>query len=297
MNGFAVAALVLFLITLSHAAKSGTETTYQTSWNGITRTYSVYVPSPTPVNPAMVLCLHDTIPDTLGTKIPVHWCNNWKTYANQYGYILVAPVSTWNQPVGKWFWDAFNVDDLFPIPPDDSGFIRSLILSLTPQYNINPSQIFVYGLSSGGFMAHRVGIDSSDLVAAVASSSGMLWAGTPPIPNVVDPVSVLQCEGSRDTTVPPCRGTLNAWGQKNLPDADVDDIVNYWLQQNGLPPNTTGPLCTNGKLITGVDGYDAVGTNGVEVQYVLQVGAGHGCEPSFPETINLFFQSHPRVTQ
>jgi poly(3-hydroxybutyrate) depolymerase len=275
--------------------QGGTFTTYTTTWNGISRTYSLYAPNSMSPNPAMVFCLHETIPDSTGTNPPIHWCNNWKTYADQYGYLLVAPVSTWNQAVGKWFWDAFNLDYLFAVPPDDSGFIRNLIQTVTPQYNANPAQIFVYGLSSGGFVAHRVGIDSSDLVAAIASSSGMLWAATSSVPDVVAPVSVLQCEGSEDMTVPPCKGTLNAWGQKNLPDATVDDIINYWLAQNGLPPNTGAPMCTDGELTEGVTGYDALGENGVEVEYVLQEGVGHGCSSTWPATINEFFQTHPQI--
>jgi poly(3-hydroxybutyrate) depolymerase len=243
----------------------------------------------------MVICLHETKGDPTGLNPPIHWCSKWETYADQYGYVLVSPVSTWNPASTKWYWDAFNLDYLFAAPPDDSGFIRNLIQTLSPQYNVNPNQVFVYGLSSGGFMAHRVGIDSSDLVAAIASSSGMLWAGTSTVPDVLEPVSVLQCEGSKDTVVPPCKGSLTAWGQKNLPDATVDDILNYWLSQDGLPPNTSGPICTDGKLTTGVYGYDALGADGVEVQYVLQEGAGHGCEPDFPATINVFFQSHSKV--
>jgi hypothetical protein len=69
----------------------------------------------------MVICLHETVGDKTGTKAPIQWCNNWKTYANQYGCILVSPVSTWNQPIGKWFWDAYNVDYFCPDPPTIPG--------------------------------------------------------------------------------------------------------------------------------------------------------------------------------
>jgi hypothetical protein len=64
--------------------------------------------------------------------------------------------------------------------------------------------------------------------------------------------------------------------------------VNFWLAQNGLPPNTGAPMCTDGELTAGVTGNNAVGADGVEIQCILQ-DATHGCEPSFPATINLFF--------
>ncbi len=293
MRKFACLAAILFLPTFV-GAKTGTTTTLTTTWNGITRTYSTYVPLNMPVSPAMVICLHPTIGDKTGTKAPITWCNSWKAGANTYGYLLVYPVSTWNESSGKWYWDAFNVNYLFPTPPDDSGFIRNLIQTLTVQYNVDPNQVFVYGMSSGGFMAHRVGIDSSDLVAAIASASGMLWAATDPVPNIVAPVSVLQCEGSKDETVPPCKGNFNAWGQRKLPDATVDNILTYWLAQDGLPPNTGAPMCTSGELTEGVTGYDAIAADGVEFQYVLQVGVGHGCEPTFKTTVQEFFLAHPK---
>ena len=285
--------LLLLLATFAYAA-SGTTTVVTTTWDGITRTYTTYVPKNLPASPPMVFCLHPTVGDKTGAKPPLTWCNGWKSGADTYQYVLVYPVSTWNPVSEKWYWDAYNVDDLFPTPPDDSGFIRNLIQTLTVQYNVNPLEVFVYGMSSGGFMAHRVGIDSSDLVAAIASSSGMLWASTDPVPNILQPVSVLQCEGSLDTTVPPCKGTFNAWGQKQLPDATVDDILNYWLAQNNLPPNTGAPMCTDGQLTGGVSGYDALESSGAEVQYVLLVGAGHGCDPAFKTTIDEFFLAHPK---
>jgi hypothetical protein len=47
-------------------------------------------------------------------------------------------------------------------------------------------------------------------------------------------------------------------------------------------------MCTDGELTAGVTGNNAVGADGVEIQCILQ-DATHGCEPSFPATINLFF--------
>ncbi len=75
----------------------------------------------------------------------------------------------------------------------------------------------------------------------------------------------------------------------------VDDIVNYWLQEDGLPPNTGVTMCTDGLLTPGVTGYDALGADGVEVQYVLQEDVGHGCSKTWPATINESFQTHPKV--
>ncbi len=75
------------------------------------------------------------------------------------------------------------MDSAFLAPPDDSGFLRQLIINLTAQYDVNPKQVFVAGFSSGGQMAHRVAVEISDLVAAVVIGSGTIVGQTarPPI--------------------------------------------------------------------------------------------------------------------
>ncbi len=68
-------------------------------WNGITRYYEVYLPPNLPANPSMVLMLHGTnfaVPPTpLSTLM---W--GWQNVANQYGFILVKPASTYNSKIG-----------------------------------------------------------------------------------------------------------------------------------------------------------------------------------------------------
>jgi poly(3-hydroxybutyrate) depolymerase len=294
---FKILLLAVLLSATASASTSGTELPQTLTWDGITRYYNLYIPPGMPPQPMMVLCLHATVPDSTGTNIPTNWCakTGWNVNADHYGYLLVSPASTWNSAIGKWFWNAYTLDPLFPTPPDDAGFLRDLIQTLMQQYNVNPNQVFVAGASSGGFMAHTVGIESSDLVAAISSQSGMLWADTTTLPNIISPVSVLQCEGQNDNTVPDCGGSQALWGKSKIPYAGIDDTINYWLQQDGLPANTGAPFCTNGQLTPDLYSYDAKGSNGVEVEYVLELGVGHGCDSAFPEAVAVFFLTHPKV--
>ena len=136
-------------------------------WNGITRYYEVYLPPHLPANPPMVFMLHGTSHEVPPAN-PSTDMWGWQSVSNKHGFILVKPASTYNPQSGQWNWDAYTMDAAFQSPPDDSGFLRNLIVTLTGRYNVNPNQVYVAGFSSGAQMAHRVGVEISDLVAAIA---------------------------------------------------------------------------------------------------------------------------------
>lgn len=84
------------------------------------------------------------------------------------------------------------------------------------------------------------------------------------------------------------------WGKTKIPFAATDDTLNYWLAQDGLPPNSA-PLCTNGALTPNVPSSDTKGANGVEVLFLQELATGHGCDSTFPESVWTFFLTHPKV--
>ena len=155
-------------------------------WDGITRYYRVYVPSGLPANPALLVMLHATNLNP-GTSPPTRVNYGWQTFADTYKFILVQPTSTYNSKSGQWNWNAYYLSEAFTaaevgtctVPPatdcpDDAGFLRNLIVILTAQYSVNPKQVFVAGMSSGAMMAERVGVELSDLVAAIIPASGQI---------------------------------------------------------------------------------------------------------------------------
>jgi len=260
---------------------------------------TIYVPPTVLLNPALVVCLHGTTGDVNGTHPPIQWCGErgWETVADRFGFVLYAPTSTWNPKTKQWMWNAYTMDFLFPAsppPPNDSAFLRSSIQQIIPSYHINPKRVFVIGSSSGGFMAHRVGIDSADIVAAIASLSGQLWYADSTVPNPSGPVSLFECHGVNDTFVPNCGGTRAIWGKTKEPFASMDDDLNFWLQADGLPANQA-PFCTaEGGSLTGVPSVDEKATNGVEVLMYLDYVNGHPCEAYWPQIVWGFFLTHPK---
>lgn len=293
---FLVALTILVFVHRSEAQK-GVFTTYSTTWNGFTRVYSIYVPpNLQQPSPAMVMVLHQTI-SSLQTQPPIQVCNlllGWEKYADEFGFLLVCPVSTWIQHVGNWWhWDSYNADFTFPIVPDDSGFLRNLIEMISPLYNIDPTRVFCTGMSSGAMMCHRLAIDSSDLVAAIATVSSVVWISTNTLPTALGPVSVLEYHGDADPLLQYCGGTASAWGYMLL-TAPTDDTLNYWLVQDSLGPNLT-PLCTNGSATPGVNAAHFRGTTGVDVEFIRELGVAHTYNSALDDAIWVFFASHPKV--
>ncbi|HVM76993.1 MAG TPA: PHB depolymerase family esterase [Candidatus Paceibacterota bacterium] len=291
----------IFLGAISAKTQSGTFTTYTITYQGATRQFSVYLPPKLQAAPVpMVVCLHQTV-NAPATSPPLTQCKDtlgWTHYADRYGFTVVMPVSTWNSAKnGQWFWNAYNLSSLFvnQPAPDDSGFIRTVIQTIMQQPQtyglpaIDANRIFVTGMSSGAYMTHRVGIDSSDLVAAIGPVSGMVWVDTSNLPNAAYPVSVIEYHGDTDSVVPYCGGVVAAWNVV-VPSPSVDADVNYWLAQDGMPINPT-PLC-NGTTPSSATYVLNFKTASTEVVFVREVNYGHVYDSSLTQALWEFFSAH-----
>jgi polyhydroxybutyrate depolymerase len=296
-NQILVTLLVLLASCSAHA--KGTFSKHVTAWKGLTRYYAIYRPQSLAPNPAMVLFLNATSQNA-STNPPYVYTQAWETLADEYGFVMVWPVSSYNPSNHSWYWDVYETDSTFPVVPDDSGFLRSLITAFQSQYNVSPDRTFVAGMSSGGFMAHRVGTDLSDIVAAVAPVSGMIDIHPigqdfdPPLPT--RPVSVYELHGDEDTEVAYCGGTGWFWGKLHDDQPSSDDDVNFWTSANSCTArSTTQPLCTEGTPTPGVNSQIATGcTDGMTVVFEREIGVGHTWVKGTEAKIWSFFRSHPR---
>jgi poly(3-hydroxybutyrate) depolymerase len=297
-------------------AKGGTIIDSTMVWYGVTRYYEVYLPPNLPANPPMVLMLHGTShaapPENPSTAM---W--GWQNVSNKYGFILVKPASTYNANSGQWNWNAYYMSEAFTpaevgtctVPPatacpDDAGFLRQLILNLTAQYNVNPNQVFVAGFSSGAQMTHRVGVEISDLVAAIEIGSGTI-VGQPSPPPIalpgpaVAPISVQEWHGTKDTEIAPCSNGKTKYSRYNFYLATVDQSFDYWTGQNACTTfQNTELLCQGGLANQDTTGNDATGcTNNTEVQFIWEENVGHNWENQEDTTRWLFFAAHPKQPQ
>jgi polyhydroxybutyrate depolymerase len=87
--------------------------------------------------------------------------------AAKHGFILAYPNA---------------LDRSWALTPDkmakDLAFFDALVKELTAEYRIDPDRIYVTGMSNGGYFAHFVGKERSQVVAAVACHSGALGLQT-----------------------------------------------------------------------------------------------------------------------
>ena len=286
---------------LDQIVGSGTFIDSTMTWNNITRYYEVYLPANLPANPPMLLMLHGTVTtETLDPQavITLNW--GWVPVADQYGFILVKPASTYNTNSHQWNWDAYYMDQAFQQPPDDSGFLGQLITNLTGQYNVNPSQVFVAGFSSGGQMAHRVGVEISDLVASIVIASGTIVGQIPPPPiqmpgQALAPISIQEWHGTEDTGIPPCNNGTTEYSGLEFYLATVDQSFDYWTGQNACTVfENNQPLCVNGAPNPQTQGNIATGcTNNVEVQFIWEDGVAHSWQQQQDTVRWQWLAAHP----
>ncbi len=301
-----LACLLLLLGCAAHAQR-GTFTTFTTTWNGLTRLYSVYVPPVLQKNPAMVIAMHGAAifaesnpPLTVCTKTM-----GWDLLADANGFLLVCPISAYipGSPTGRFFWESYGTEIYFPSIPDDSGFLRSLILAMEKPvssggYGVDPARTFAMGYSSGAMMAHRMCMENADVLAACAVVSGTVYIGNAPVPPTPSQaVSILETHGDVDPTLVYCGGMI--WPLPTVPKVptpSMDVDLNYWLAADGLPPNAS-PLCTKGKPSANVFRLHFKSANGqVEVQFERQLGYDHTYKAWTIDSTWEFFSTHGRST-
>jgi polyhydroxybutyrate depolymerase len=119
---------------------------------------------------------------------------------------------------------------------DDVGFVSALIDALVASGRADPSRMYVTGMSNGAMMAHRVGRELSNKIAAIAPVVGAVFGDEPP-PRA--PVPAFIIVGAEDEVVPANGGPLQLralLGNRSAADRDVAPAVDqatYWARHNG----------------------------------------------------------------
>jgi polyhydroxybutyrate depolymerase len=243
------------------------------SVNGVTRSYVLHVPSNfRPGSSGLVVAFHGARDTGAGFAASSHLDET----ADKNGFAVAYPDGLTN-PRGATSWNAYFNPTYGADAPDDSAFARALITTVQAKLRLDPRKIYVTGFSAGAHMAHRVAIDSSDLVAAAAIVEGSLWvqrAGgklrpTPPR----GPVSILIFHADKDQVVHYC-GVDNG----RVIEASQDESFDYWSRADSCKSvNTDSSLCS--KFLgqpTPVTAKSATGcSSGTEVQFYRLSGGLH----------------------
>jgi polyhydroxybutyrate depolymerase len=238
------------------------------NFGGVTRAYLLHVPATfLSGSGALVIALHGS----QGSGLRLSQTSGLNSESDQKGFAVAYPYALVSPGAGITEWNEFFNHSFGTNPPDDVGFIRALIQSLQSELNPDPKRIFVTGLSNGGFMAHRVAVQLSDVVAAIGVVEGTLVSPGDPanVPPPLAPVSVLMLHGDQDPTVPCC----------SLPPvASQEQSFNYWIGPSAnacSTVDTSQPICDSGGNPVAVE-KDAKGCRGnTEVKYYRLEGGVH----------------------
>lgn len=259
----------------------GTDQICTLTWNNLLRQYLLHVPSSfVPEQSAILLGLHGS----QGSG-PTFEGSSLTAKADQVGFAAVYPSAT-NPPnnTGIWQFDGVGNDDgsswlwteRGATPPDDIGFIRQLIATLQAALNPDPNRIYVVGFSVGATMAQRVGIDLSDIVAAIGAIEGNLpSADVSGLPDPKAPISVIVLQGSINL--------LNMCGVTNAAPHDSllsqDQVFSYWTgrQPNQCGLTTPSTFCTNfaGALASVTQRYGTICNGRNAVTFYELIGGQH----------------------
>jgi len=125
---------------------------------------------------------------------------NLRSRIDEDRFMLCVPNGT-TDGQGSRFWNATDFCcDFENRNPDDSGYLRDLIETITATYSIDAGSIHVVGHSNGGFMAYRMACDHADLIASIASLAGATYANTSDC-TPSEPVHALQIHGTADDVI------------------------------------------------------------------------------------------------
>ena len=172
------------------------------------RSYLAYVPANVPPRSPLVIGLHGSAMDGATMR---RWTGyEFDRLADRDGFVVLYPDGynkNWNDCRRNATYPARleNVDDI--------GFVRFLIERLISEEGVDPRKVFVFGYSSGGQMAHRLAVETPDMVAAVATAG----ANLPTPDNSLCPLEgrttrVMLVSGTDDPIVPFHGGEVSLFG-------------------------------------------------------------------------------------
>jgi polyhydroxybutyrate depolymerase len=147
--------------------------------------------------------------------------------AEQRGFLYAVPEGTRNTAGQRWWYGTTNCS-IFPgDPPDDAGYLKSLIDTIKSRCNVDARRVYFVGHSSGAFMSYRMACEYSESVSALASIAGSTYYEDS-LCQPQAPVHVLQIHGTSDESVSYEGGEL--WCGGFLPSAE--ETVEKWASYN-----------------------------------------------------------------
>ena len=152
-------------------ALPGTAHTGSLQYEGHRRTWLAYTPASKPAKPALVLVMHGSLGDGLQMRAASRY--GFDVLAERHGFVAVYPdgyQQHWNDCRGSANYTA-NTENI-----DDVGFLRALVQQMVEEQGVDAERVYATGLSNGGQMAYRLGLEAPGMVAGIAAIAANLSA-------------------------------------------------------------------------------------------------------------------------
>ncbi len=255
--------VVVILLSLLAAFSAEAGEMRRVAVNGVERTYYLHVPTTVKAGAPLIIMLHGATAD--GRNDVRRY--GWEHWADSRDFVIAgpdAPTLRANEPVSDKNFRTWNHGGPRATgnvaASDDVGFIAAMIDEIARLNAIDRRRVYVAGFSSGGAMAHRLGVELSGRIAAISASAG----GLPPTyGRPVRGLPILISAGDRDPVTP-----VEGNGTFIIDSHRV--LIDKWRALNDCPASRRMPSAPD-LLIELADPC----RDGSEVRYVRMLGVEH----------------------
>lgn len=202
-------------------------------WQGVKRSYYVYAPhqSGSRQNMPLLLALHGG--NGSGKGFPHFLKGRFNELADQEGFIVVYPSGVkkgWNHGAAAPDWRKST---------DDVGFLEQIVQTMHGQFSVDPSKIFITGISAGGWMTARMLCERPDLFAGAALVAATQFEESFLACHPATERSILVMNGTEDPILPYEGGAVlgnEDTRQQGSRLVGTQTFVEFWAQSNGCLP-------------------------------------------------------------
>lgn len=176
--------------------------------DGRTRTWISYLPANPADRPALLIVLHGSMGSGQQARA-VSFGYDFDRLADENGFLVAYPQGV------EGNWNDCRVTQANAAKRqhiDEAAFLRALVQRLARDHRVDPSKVYVAGVSNGGSMAICLAMLVPDLARAYAAVA----ANVPTADNMATapsgkPVSILFMNGTDDPIVPWAGGDVALW--------------------------------------------------------------------------------------
>ena len=226
--------------------------------NGVNREYVLYIPNSYDGTSSVPLMLN--FHGFGGSASDYIQEADMRSLAEADTFILIYPQGSCLD--GLSHWNACPLGGDNKSDADDFGFVEAIINEISSQYNVDMERIYAAGYSNGGMMAYGLANYKSNLVAAVASVSGVMLECTG---STSHPMPVVHLHGTSDGVLP-----YNGSSDWNSAQSTLD----YWINFNNTITTPTVSIDNSGGMSIEHYVYDQ-GDSSVSVEHYKFIGGDH----------------------